>query len=140
MGTSVKIGNRSLLLFDGVCNLCNNAVHFIIDRDSQQRFVFASLQSKLGRQMAQKYQLPETDFKSIVLVKENMVFVKSAAVLEVVRELSGNWNLLYVFKIVPEFLRNWIYEIISANRYKWFGRQDQCSTFSADMKNRFVSF
>lgn len=139
MGTPVEIGDKPLLLFDGVCNLCNGAVNFIIDRDHLQRFVFASLQSNLGQQIARKYNLPENDFKSIVLVKENKVFLKSDAALEVSRDLSGGWRLLFGFKIIPKFLRNYIYDIIAANRYKWFGREDQCRVPSADIQNRFVS-
>jgi len=139
MGTPVEIGDKPLLLFDGVCNLCNGAVNFIIDRDHLQRFVFASLQSKLGQQIAEKYNFPENDFKSMVLIKENQVFLKSDAALEISRDLSGGWRLLYGFKIIPKFLRNYIYDIIAANRYKWFGREDQCRVPSVDIQNRFVS-
>jgi len=139
MGTSIEIESKYLLLFDGVCNLCNGAVNFVIDRDKRQRIVFASLQSELGQQILKQHQLPAQDFKSMVLVRQNKVFLKSNAVLEIAKELSGAWKLLYVFKIVPRFLRDWIYEIISTNRYKWFGRKDQCRVPTADIKNRFVS-
>lgn len=139
MGTSVEIRDKSLLLFDGVCNLCNGAVNFIIDKDHCNRFVFASLQSKLGQQMARKYNFPKDDFKSMVLVKGNKVFLKSDAALEVSRDLSKGWRLLFAFKIIPKFIRNGIYDIIAANRYKWFGKEDQCRVPSADLQNRFVS-
>ncbi len=139
MGASVEIGGKPLLLFDGVCNLCNGAVNFIIDRDHKQRFVFASLQSSLGQQVAHQYHLPENDFKSMVLIKDGKTYLKSNAALEVARDLSGGWSLLYGFKIIPKFLRNWVYDIISANRYKWFGREDQCRIPTADIESRFVS-
>ncbi len=139
MGASIAIGDKPLLLFDGVCNLCNGAVNFIIDRDHKQRFVFASLQSSLGQQVAQQYHLPENDFKSMVLIKGGKAYIKSNAALEVARDLSGGWSLLYGFKIIPKFLRNWVYDIIATNRYKWFGREDQCRVPTADIQHRFVS-
>ena len=139
MGTSTEIGNKHLLLFDGVCNLCNGAVNFMIERDKQQRFVFASLQSEIGQQIAKQYQLPENDFESMVLLKNEKIHIKSNAALEIARDLSGGWSLLYVFKIIPKFLRDWVYQVISTNRYKWFGRKDQCRIPTPDIKNRFIS-
>ena len=139
MGSSIEINNKHLLLFDGVCNLCNGAVTFIIDRDRKQRIVFASLQSELGQKILKQHQLSEEDFKSMVLVREGKISLRSSAVLEITKKLSGAWPLLYAFIIVPKFLRDWIYGIISANRYKWFGRKDQCRIPSPDIENRFVS-
>jgi len=139
MGTLIEIGSKPLLLFDGVCNLCNGAVNFIIDRDHNQKFVFASLQSELGQQIAEQHQLPKEDFNSMVLLKNNKVYLRSNAALEITRDLSGGWPLLHGFKIVPRSFRDWIYTVISANRYKWFGRQDQCRIPTADIQNRFIS-
>ena len=139
MGSPIEIGDKHLLLFDGVCNLCNGAVNFIIDRDKHQDIVFASLQSELGQQILQQYHLSKKDFKSMVLIRNGEISIKSNAVLEISKKLSGAWPLLYAFKIVPRFLRDWIYEVISANRYKWFGRKDQCRVPTADIESRFVS-
>ena len=139
MGSSIEIGDKHLLLFDGVCNLCNGAVNFIIDRDKQQQIVFASLQSELGQQILQQYHPSKKDFKSMVLLREGKISLKSNAVLEISKKLSGAWPLLYALKIVPRFVRDWIYEVISVNRYKWFGRKDQCRVPTADIRNRFVS-
>lgn len=139
MGALIEIDNNPLLLFDGVCNLCNGAVNFVIDRDRNRRFVFASLQSTLGQQIAEQYQLPKEDFNSMVLLKNNKVYLRSNAALEISRDLSGSWPLLYGLKVIPRFFRDWIYTIISTNRYKWFGRQDQCRVPTVDIQNRFVS-
>jgi predicted DCC family thiol-disulfide oxidoreductase YuxK len=139
MGALIEVGSKPLLLFDGVCNLCNGAVNFIIDRDPDHKFVFASLQSPLGEQIAEQYQLPKEDFSSMVLLKNNTIFLRSNAALELARDLSGAWPLIYGFKIIPRFLRDWVYRTVSANRYKWFGRQDQCKMPTMDTNSRFVS-
>lgn len=139
MGANVEVGNKPLLLFDGVCNLCNGAVNFILDKDEHKSMVFASLQSALGQKILKQHQLPENDFKSMILLKGDKIFLKSNAVLEVVKYLPRGWKLLYVFKIIPRFIRDWIYKIISLNRYKWFGKKDQCRLPTSDIANRFIS-
>jgi predicted DCC family thiol-disulfide oxidoreductase YuxK len=139
MGTVIEIGDKSLLLFDGVCDLCNGAVNFVIERDLNNHFVFASLQSEVGQQIAHKYNLPKGDFNSMVLLKNGKIFLRSNAALEVTKGLTGSWQLLYGFKIIPRFIRDWVYNIVSENRYKWFGRQDQCRMPSVKNQSRFIS-
>jgi len=139
MGAPVEIGDQPLLLFDGVCNLCNGAVNFVIDRDKDQQIKFASLQSKLGQQISEVYKLPSEDFQSMILLKSGKIYLRSNAALEVSRYLTGGWPLFLGFKIVPRFLRDWIYRVISDNRYRWFGKKDQCRIPTPELKNRFLS-
>jgi predicted DCC family thiol-disulfide oxidoreductase YuxK len=130
---------KQIILFDGVCNLCNGAVQFVIKRDRWGKFNYAALQSSSGQQLLKEHHLPLTDFYSIVLIKNGKVYQKSRAALEIARGLSGLWPLLYTFIIVPSFIRNGIYNWISANRYKWFGRKDECMIPTPELKSRFLS-
>lgn len=129
---------QPVILFDGVCNLCNGSVLFIIQRDPKAKFRFASLQSDFGRNQMRKFGLPETELNSVLLVKQGQLFQKSNAALEIAYQLSGAWPLLYGFKIVPRILRDWIYNWISRNRYKWFGKKDACMIPTPELKSRFV--
>ncbi len=137
MGSNHPI-DKPIIFFDGVCNLCNSSIQFVIKRDVRENFVFSSLQSR----NAQKY-LPndlssEENLKSIVLKAGDKTFVKSSAVLTIARELPGLWPLLYVFILIPRFIRDWVYDIIAKNRYKWFGKKDQCMIPSPELKRRFI--
>jgi predicted DCC family thiol-disulfide oxidoreductase YuxK len=126
---------RSVLLFDGVCNLCNGFVRFIIERDPARRFQFAPLQSDAARRLLQAAPLPD----SLVLVEDGRFFVRSAAVLRVARGLRFPWSLAYVFVAVPRPLRDWVYDIVARNRYGWFGRRDVCMVPTPELKARFLS-
>lgn len=137
MGASGAV-EQPVILFDGVCNLCNSSVLFIIQRDPKAKFRFASLQSDFGRNQMRKFSLPETELNSVLLVKQEQLFQKSDAALEVARQLSGAWPLLYGFKIVPRMFRDWIYNWISKNRYKWFGKKEACMIPTPELKSRFV--
>jgi len=128
----------AIVLFDGVCNLCNGAVNFIIDRDPKKKFLFASLQSAAAKKLLQQYHLPTSNFDSIVLIKEGKVFEKSNAVLEIVRELGKGWSLFYAFKLLPRFTRDPLYNLIARNRYRWFGKSDQCRVPTKDLISRFL--
>ncbi|MGI9542775.1 MAG: thiol-disulfide oxidoreductase DCC family protein [Cyclobacteriaceae bacterium] len=128
----------AIVLFDGVCNLCNGAVNFVIDRDPKKKFVFASLQSFAAQELLKQFHLPLSDFKSIVLIKQGVVFDKSNAVLEITRELGSGWPILYAFKIIPKFLRDGLYELIAKHRYKLFGKRDQCRVPTQDLLSRFL--
>ncbi|MFA0962879.1 thiol-disulfide oxidoreductase DCC family protein [Roseivirga sp. BDSF3-8] len=131
--------SKDIVLFDGVCNLCHGAVNFIIDRDPAGRYHFASLQSEPGRELLQKYDVDPDKIDSVVLVRADMVFTKSRAALEISRYLRGPWPLLYVFKIVPSFIADAIYDLVARNRYKWFGKQDQCRMPDAALRRRFIA-
>ncbi|NOS94128.1 MAG: thiol-disulfide oxidoreductase DCC family protein [Cyclobacteriaceae bacterium] len=128
---------NKVILFDGVCNLCAASVTFVIQRDPSARFRFASLQSSYGQE-----KLINAGFKShfdtIVLLKDGKVYTRSDAALEVARDLKGLWPALYIFKIVPAFIRNGIYNWIATNRYKWFGKKESCMIPTPDLKARFI--
>lgn len=131
--------DREIIFFDGVCNLCNGAVNFIIDRDRKKHFFFASLQSDLAREKLQHSKVDVSKLDSIVLMKKNgELKEKSSAVLHIARHLSGGWPLLYVFMILPVFLRDLVYDFIAANRYKWFGRRDECRIPTPELRQRFL--
>jgi predicted DCC family thiol-disulfide oxidoreductase YuxK len=129
-----------VVLFDGVCNLCNGAVNFAIDRDPASRLRFASLQSPSGRELLGRlgYPVTEADPASIVLVDGGRVYERSAAVLRIARYLSGAWSLLVVFAVVPAPLRDLVYRWVAAHRYAWFGRSDVCRVPTPELRARFM--
>jgi predicted DCC family thiol-disulfide oxidoreductase YuxK len=130
---------KAVILFDGVCNLCNASVQFVLLRDKKDYFQFASLQSDYGQQLLQKHNLPTQNFDSFVLVENNVVYSQSTAALRVAKYLSGAWKLMYAFIIVPSFLRNIVYNFIGKNRYKWFGKQEECMMPKPEWKQKFLS-
>lgn len=129
----------SIILFDGVCNLCNSSVNFVIDRDSERNFRYAALQSETGQDFLRKHGLNAEDFDSIVLVEGDAFYRKSTAALRIARKLDGAWPLFYAFIIIPPFIRNFFYDIIAKNRYKWFGRMDECRIPTPELKNLFLN-
>ena len=131
--------SKSIILFDGVCNLCNNAVQFVIKHDPTDTFMFAALQSATGQKLLQQYNLPKVGFDSFVLIQNGKVFLKSTAALQVVKQLSGPVKSLYGFIIVPSFIRNAVYTVIAKNRYKWFGKKDNCMIPTASLKAKFLN-
>ena len=141
MGTSASISNRiphdDVILFDGVCNLCNGAVRFIIQRDAKQRFKFSSLQSSFGLAMLKKKEI-NPSVQSIILIRDQKYYERSDAILEITRYLSGLWPLFYVFKVIPKFIRDGAYDLVARSRYKIFGRTEFCLILTAELKERFV--
>ncbi|MEP2770862.1 MAG: thiol-disulfide oxidoreductase DCC family protein [Fulvivirga sp.] len=135
MGTRSTL-THDTIFFDGVCNLCNGAINFVIDRDSNKRYKFASLQSEFAQS-----QLPisTSSIDSIILFKKSGdILYKSNAALEISRNLKGLWPVLYIFKIVPRFIRDFVYDWVAKNRYKWFGKRDTCRMPSPELKERFL--
>lgn len=131
---------KMVVLFDGVCNLCNRSVQFIIRHDRHNRFLFAALQSDAGRALLQQFQLPADAVpESIILVTENKLYRYSDAVLHIARNLGGLWPLAYSGIIWPRFIRDRIYKFIARNRYRWFGRQDACMLPTAALKAKFLA-
>jgi predicted DCC family thiol-disulfide oxidoreductase YuxK len=127
-----------VLLFDGVCNLCNGLVQFVIKRDRAARFRFGALQSPAGRKFMKQFKLPVQDLETLVLVKDGKALIKSTAVLTLLRELGGFWGLFYVFIIVPVFIRDGVYDLIARSRYSIFGRTKACMIPTPDLKRRFL--
>ncbi len=133
-----------VLLFDGVCNLCNAAVDFIIVRDSSARFRFASLQSDVAKRLLHDADPERGDalassLSTSIVVAEGRVYTKSAAALQIVRRLDGAWPVLYAFIVVPRFIRDWVYDVVGKNRYRWFGKKDTCRIPTDAEAARFLS-
>ena len=115
--------NQSIVLFDGVCNLCNSTVAFIIKRDKKKIFKLSPLQSSFSEALNNQYHFNQPQLNSIVLIENNKVYYKSTAALRVVKKLNGPIKCLYIFIIVPPFIRDAVYSVIAKNRYKWFGKK-----------------
>jgi predicted DCC family thiol-disulfide oxidoreductase YuxK len=128
-----------VVLFDGVCNLCNNAVDFIITRDSKDKFKVGALQDKVTQKLLEDYKINKDYIDSLVFIHEDSVFYKSRAALEIARNLGGLWPMMYSFIIVPPVIRDPIYDWIARNRYKWFGKKETCRLPSDEEKKRFLS-
>ncbi len=129
---------QDVLLFDGVCNLCNGAVNFIIDHDPKGHFKFAALQSDFGQLKLEELGYDQEDFDSLVLLSDDKVFKKSTAALHIAKKLSGLYPLLYIFIIIPPFIRHAVYDVIAKNRYKWWGKRDSCRMPTPELQARFV--
>ncbi len=127
-----------VILFDGVCNLCNSSVQFIIKRDKKSVFRFASLQSEFGKKIISKFDLADKNIDSVMLLENNTVRLKSTAALEIAKRLNGIYSLLYAFIIVPKFVRDGVYDFIARNRYRWFGKQESCMIPSPELKRLFI--
>ncbi|MES2647676.1 MAG: thiol-disulfide oxidoreductase DCC family protein [Bacteroidota bacterium] len=128
-----------IILFDGVCNLCNNAVQHVIKNDARKLFRFASLQSEFGKQTLQKYKLQANDLSSFILLDNEKLYKKSSGALRVSKYLGGAWPLLYTMIIIPSFIRDAVYSWIARNRYKWFGKQETCWLPTPELKERFIN-
>jgi predicted DCC family thiol-disulfide oxidoreductase YuxK len=128
----------SILFFDGVCNLCNGFVQFVIARDPAGHFRFASLQSAAGQEVLRTHGLPTEQFKSILLLENGRLYTRSSAGLRILRHLGGVWSWLYVLMLVPSFLRDPLYDWVSRNRYRWFGKQESCMLPTPELKTRFL--
>lgn len=138
MGTLDPVTSaEAIILFDGVCNLCSGSVQFVIKRDPAAFFKFASLQSDFGQQQLQRFGLDQKSFHSIILIHGDKVYQRSDAALEIVKKLGGAWPILYGFKIMPRFLRDAGYNLVSRNRYKLFGKKDACWIPTPELKARF---
>jgi predicted DCC family thiol-disulfide oxidoreductase YuxK len=130
---------QRVILFDGLCNLCSGAVQFIIKRDKKNLFKFASLQSAFGQDVLKKFKLPSHELSSFILLENNIIYTKSTGALKVAKQLSGGWPLLYAFIIVPRFIRDGVYNYIAKNRYRWFGKKQECWLPTPTLKNKFLN-
>jgi predicted DCC family thiol-disulfide oxidoreductase YuxK len=131
--------DQPIVLFDGVCNLCNGAVQFIIRHDKKNIFMFASLQSEVGRKILEQYNFPLDELNSFILIENNKAYTRSTGALRVAKKINGLWPLLYGFIIIPKFIRDSIYNWVAGNRYKWFGKKDACMIPTPELKARFLS-
>lgn len=129
---------KDILLFDGVCNLCSNAVQFVIKRDKKDQFKFAPLQSEEGKILLEKRGYSSKSLSSFVLIRGKKVYDMSSASLEVCRSLGGFWKIFYAFIIIPKSFRDFIYKLIATNRYKWFGKSNACMVPTPELKSKFL--
>ena len=129
---------HKVILFDGVCNLCNSSVTLVIKNDKEGLFRFASLQSEIGAALIAKFDVDTSKTDSILLIDQDKIYAKSTAALKIAKELSGAYPLLYGFMIIPNFIRNWVYDFIAKHRYKWFGKTDICMIPTPELKNKFL--
>ena len=129
---------HSIILFDGVCNLCNGAVNFVIKRDPGNVFKFAPLQEKQGALLLKTHAIDIQKIDSIVLIENGNVYTKSSAALRIARKMSNLWPLFFVLLIIPSFIRDGVYDFIAKNRYKWFGKKEQCMIPTLGLKEKFL--
>ncbi len=129
---------HALVLFDGVCNLCNRSVNFIIDHDPAGYFLFAALQAEAAAPLLARYDLSADYQESIVLVEGGRCYRRSDAALRIARRLPGAWRLLYALVVLPRPLRDVLYDWIAANRYRWFGERETCRVPTPELRARFL--
>ena len=130
---------RPVVLFDGICNLCNGMVAFVIDRDPAARFAFGALQSDAARTLLDRVSAPEPLPDSIILLEDGRVYTKSTAALRIARGLQFPWPLAAAFLAVPRPVRDWLYDTVARNRYRWFGQRDVCIMPTPELQRRFIS-
>ena len=133
-----KMDLNNLIIFDGVCNLCNASVQFIINRDKKRVFKFLPLQSERTGEIFKQFNIDFENLDTIILIKNKKVFVRSDAALEIANALDYPWKIFYFLIFIPKFIRDRIYNIIANNRYDWFGKRENCMIPTEDMKSRFL--
>jgi len=131
--------NKKIILFDGVCNLCNSAVQFVIKHDKKDTFRFVALQSVLGQEILAYIGIDAKNIDSIVLYEPGIAYYsKSDAALQIARNLDGIFSFGTIFKIIPTGIRNYLYDYIARNRYQWYGKKESCMIPSAELKIKFL--
>lgn len=126
--------NHPIIFFDGVCGLCNSFVDFVIQRDKRRRFLFAPLQGTT----ADEYNVSLEEYNSVILLQEGKVLKKSSAAIAILAQLPGLFRLIRILLLVPEIIRDWVYDLVAANRYRWFGKREICRIPSREEQLRFM--
>lgn len=128
-----------VIFFDGVCNLCNSAVNFVIDHDPKRAFRFAALQSEAARNLlGPEKAKAQSTLSTVLLVEGGLISTRSTAALRVARRLGFPWNALYIFTLVPTPLRDWVYNVVADHRYRWFGKRETCRVPTPELKRLFL--
>lgn len=130
--------DHAVIFFDGVCNLCNHSVQFIIKRDHKDYFRFAALQGDIAKQKLSDFDLKAENLKTIILLEDGKVYLRSTAALRIAKHLSGSWPILFRFIIIPAFIRDFVYQLIASNRYRIWGKTESCMVPSPDLKAKFL--
>ena len=133
------IENKKIILFDGVCNLCNRSVQYVIKHDTRNDFKFAALQSEIGQKLAQERGIDTSVVDSIILIEPGVAYyTKSTAALKIAQSFGGAWGLTSVLEWIPEKIRNWVYDYVARNRYHWYGKKDACMIPTTELKSKFL--
>ena len=131
--------NKQLVLFDGVCNLCESSVQYVIKHDKNDHFRYTALESEVGQEILKKFKIDRSKMDSILLYNpDNGISYKSTAALKIASKLGFPQNLLAIFFIVPAFIRNWVYDYIAKNRYEWYGKKKECMIPTPELKSKFL--
>lgn len=132
--------HKKIILFDGVCNLCNSSINYVIDKDKKDIFRFVSLQSDLGQEIQQHIGYTDTNLDTIILyVPGEAYYIKSTAAIKVMNEFGGLWKSMNSFLIIPKSIRDLGYNFVAKNRYKWYGKEDSCRIPTPELKAKFLS-
>ena len=131
--------DKPLVLFDGVCNLCNASVQFIIEHDPEGKIMFASLQSERGQAILQHLGMKMDDFDTFIFIEKGVAYTRSTGILKEIRYFRGLWSFLYVFIVIQRPIRDFFYNIVARNRYRWFGKKNECWLPTPELKMRFLS-
>ncbi len=129
---------KPLILFDGVCNLCNSSVQFIIKNDPEGYFKFASLQSETGQRILEQFNMKKDNFDTFILYENGQIYTKSTGVLRVLKNLKNYYRFFYIFIVIPSFIRDLLYTFVSSYRYRLFGKKDACMIPTPELKARFM--
>lgn len=129
---------KSILLYDGLCSLCDASVQFVIQRDSKKHFLFASLQSETAKEFLKSQSTSIRDCESVILITSKKVYTKSSAALKTAQSLDGFWFLMSAFFIIPKPIRDYVYDLIAKRRYRWFGQLEQCRIPTAEEQKIFI--
>lgn len=132
------MNSEKIILFDGVCNLCNSTVQRVIENDVKNLFRFASLQSDFGQKFLEENNLSKDEFQSLILLDGEKFYTKSDAVLRIGRELEGIYKLSGLLFVFPKFIRNTVYDFVAKNRYKWYGKRESCWLPTPELKEKFI--
>lgn len=129
---------NAIVMFDGVCNFCNSSINFIIRKDKEDYFRFLTLQSEKGKAIIERHHLDPENLQTVILLENGRIYTRSTAALRIVRHLKGGWKLLYAFVIVPPVIRDFVYNIIAKNRYRWWGKQEACMVPTQEVRKKFL--
>ena len=132
------MNEKPVILFDGVCNFCNAIVNFVIRQDKKNVFLFAALQSESGKKLLEKYHINSQPSDSFVVITNGKAYIKSKATLKLYNKLPWYWKWTQIFWVIPNFIRDAVYDLIAKNRYKWFGKKEECMIPSPEVRGRFL--
>ena len=128
----------NVILFDGVCNFCNGTINWILQHDKKNEFRFATLQSTYGKQVVERFKLTSDYLDTVILIENEKVYLRSQAILRIIKRIGGIYSILGIFSIVPAPILNFFYNIVAKYRYRWFGKRESCMVPDASIKQKFI--